>query len=158
MKMIRTSAKVLSRLKQNQHGGSVKPRAPRPSKLKLSENDVEAQVVSWLKTMGWRVYRMSVGARQNSNGGWVKFGEKGVADYMAWRVVNIWKAPPRHCELLFLEVKRPGEKPSAHQVRWLEQAQWSGVNAWWVDSLALFQTYYAGHFGRRSGDAPGVGL
>jgi hypothetical protein len=134
-------------------------RLPRPTRRRenLPENQVEEQIVGYLKALGWRVYRMSAGARQNAHGGWVSFGERGVADYAAWRPKWAGKGVDR-CELLFVEVKAPGQKPKPHQLNWLAGARVSGAEATWVDSLDGFCRWYKGHFGRSPGDAPGIGL
>jgi hypothetical protein len=106
----------------------------RPPKFELSENDVERQINDYLRWHGWRLHRLHVGKARFPSGHWVEFYPQGTADWMATR--------GRQGAVLYYEVKRPGEKPSADQVVFLEQARREGYPADWFDSLAAFVAWY----------------
>lgn len=83
----------------------------RRGRLKLSERQIEAQLVDLLTAHNWRVLRTNLFAgaviqRQGSI-------EPGIPDLMARRgAFDTW-------EIVWIEVKRPGGKLNAKQVAWV---------------------------------------
>jgi hypothetical protein len=142
---------------KERRGAPAKPARARTkqSRAALPENQVESQVVPFLQSLGWRVYRLGVGGYHDKYGNWVSYGERGAADWMAWRPVAGW---PGWTELLFVECKARGKKPEPHQLKWLDGASASGACATWTDQYEGFKLWYAQRFGRHGGDPPGRGL
>ena len=77
-----------------------------PLRPKLSENNVEQQVLHYLRLQKWFVKRNHVGTFRTANGLWIKQGERGEPDY----VCTHYKFPA-----FWLETKRPGRKADPHQ-------------------------------------------
>jgi hypothetical protein len=75
--------------------------------LRLSENDVERQCIDTLGVRQYKVVRQHVGTFQRGNS-WVKIGELGLPDYIATHPLY---------PAIYMEVKRPGAKPSLDQER-----------------------------------------
>ena len=83
-------------------------------KLRLTENDIERQVIDLLRWRGYYVIRQHVGLFKTPDGRCVQIGEAGLPDYA---VIH-----SRHPGFL-LEVKRPGGRTSPTQDRMLERLQ-----------------------------------
>src|SRR5262252_1625358 len=74
-------------------------------KIALTENDVERACVDLLRARGYYVVRLQSGLFRTPDGRWVRVGEPGLPDYACIK------------DDFFLEVKRPGGKPSAAQIK-----------------------------------------
>jgi hypothetical protein len=84
-------------------------KTPRPR-----ETVIQNQIMSYLELRGWVVERMNSGGVPASYGGrkyWVNMHTKGTPDVQAMR-----KAPNGYTEVLYVEVKRPGEEAEDHQL------------------------------------------
>ena len=79
-----------------------------PRLLKITENEVEKQLTSWLLTRGWYPIRQHSGLFRTPDGRYIRVGEVGIPDYV---VIH------SHYPGFFLETKRPGAKLSAEQAR-----------------------------------------
>lgn len=138
-------------------GKQISPRARRNG---LSENAVEAQICDFLRARRWIVKRQHVGKhvplgfllRTLEHGGISKeaifrnvvdIGEKYAADWRAERA-----AGDGLLQVLYVEVKAPGRKPTREQLDWLERARLSGARAGWWDSIDSFEAWYVTEFGR----------
>lgn len=102
---------------------------PRPGKLKrISEASLQSAVTTLLQLDGWRALRTDPVSNRGLGKG---FGEIGMADYLYIRYgftelgalldVRIQNAQIRHrshCEVLWIEHKAPGAKPSTAQQLW----------------------------------------
>lgn len=88
--------------------------------LKLREKDIEAKVVAYAKSRGVLTYKFS------------SFSHRGVAD-------RIFIGKP-HGYVLFLELKRPGEKPTALQQKFIDDVRAAGAQAHWADSVEAAKT------------------
>lgn len=104
----------------------------RRGRLALTERQIEQQIVDILTAHGWRVLRTNVFAgaviqRQGSI-------EPGIPDLQARRrvnltiLVNTW-------EIIWIEVKRPGEKLSPVQVAWHAAAKKRGETVFVFESV-----------------------
>jgi len=121
-----------------------KAKRPRPFRLtagqaQLSENDVEAQIVGFLKIHGWRVDRQHVGRAKWPAGGWLQLHPEGTADWFAHR-------PRTSPSCLYVEVKAPGQRASREQELYLEMARLGGYLAGCFDSFPAFHAFYQRHF------------
>jgi hypothetical protein len=81
----------------------------------ISESAIEKKVVAHCKTRGLLTYKFSSPAH------------RGVPD----RIIM------GGCKVLFLELKRPGQKPTPLQERELSRIRNEGVQAEWADSVEL---------------------
>lgn len=109
-----------------------KPKAP-----VIPEAEVQASAIRVLQCFGCKVHRRNTGAMSAEYKGksrFVRFSEKGASD--------LWFLFPSglHGEL---EVKRPGERPTLDQVRWLiEHNGVGGAVAFWIDNTATLERVY----------------
>ncbi len=77
---------------------------------------------------GIRLWRRNVGGLTDRYGHHVRFAAPGQADL--WGVM-----PASHgCRHVEIETKRPGEKPTEHQLRWLKYMHDLGCISFWSDS------------------------
>ncbi len=133
----------------------LRPKRRPPSAL--PENQVEGQIVSFLRVRRWVVRRQHVGKhvplgyllRKMEYGPLTKplifqavvdVGEKYQADWRAER-----SAGGGLMQVLYIEVKAPGCKPTAEQVHWLERVRLTGALAGWFDSIESFEAWYFNH-------------
>lgn len=101
-----------------------------------TENDVEANCVKWLQSMGWIAERNPAGLFFTASGEGHRVGRPGVCD---WRLKRSTNHPLHYFEL---ECKKPGEKPSKPQREYMAQMAAHGVVAVYADSLAMLQHWY----------------
>ena len=105
----------------------------------LRESDVTKQIKGFLESRGWYAVRLQSGVvRGITRDSFMRLGKKGLPD---WIFV-------RGREALFVEMKRPGKKPSQDQARWFEWAEIQGIMAVWCDGLGNFLEKYGKLFTR----------
>lgn len=106
---------------------------PRPER---TENDVEYNIVGWLRSMGWIAERNPVGQLFTRDGRPHPVGRRGACD---WR----FKRGAQHqLHYMEIEAKAPGRKPDRHQVEYMAAMKHVGVVAVWFDSLVALQDWY----------------
>ena len=99
----------------------------------LKERDVTPQIKGFLESRQWTGFRLQSGLVRGFTGNtFMRLAKKGTPD---WVFV-------RGREALFVEMKRPGKKPSKDQLTWLAWAGVSGIKAIWADSLEMFTDKY----------------
>jgi len=91
----------------------------------VRESDVVKQVVEYLFRLGWTPKRNHVGLFYTAWGQEIKIGEPGECDWVFLRPDCV----------LYLEIKRPGEKPSKEQREFIAKRRHQGFLADWTDSL-----------------------
>lgn len=79
----------------------------------MKESSVESAVCKYAKSKGWLPVKLSGP------------GDRGKPDRMFLR----------NGKAVFIEFKAPGKKPTALQLRWLEQLSDMGFVATWVDNV-----------------------
>lgn len=94
-------------------------RLPKPR-----ESKVQRAIVERLSRLGVRLWRRNVGAMRDKAGNFVRFAAAGQSDL--WGVDR----SGRHWEV---EVKRPGNRPTAAQLVWLRDMTARGCVAFWAD-------------------------
>ncbi len=123
------------------------------SPIKVTEAHIEKYVCDFLSLDGWICRKME----QNFSERKVKLvGEKGMPDIVAIRyrfadeseAAKILKMAVTddqlraHVELLWVELKRPSQKPRPSQVTWKEAEERRGALCWIVDSIDTFPERY----------------
>ena len=104
-----------------------------------SEHDVQSTIIENCKARGAVVIRINAGGSISKRGGHIRLAPKGTADtFILYKSVAI-----------FCEVKKPGEKPTAKQIEFLESvARAGGVGLLAYDSefvdMALVNIDYGG--------------
>jgi hypothetical protein len=98
-----------------------------------SENEVISECVRWMHRQGWRPRRNHVGTFFTAAGIPVHMGEAGEADWSFMRPACV----------VFIEFKKPGEKPKKHQLEWIAKMRHLGYMAGWCDSLTGLQSLLA---------------
>ena len=104
-----------------------------------SEHDVQSTIIENCKARGAVVIRINAGGSISKRGGHIRLAPKGTADtFILYKSVAI-----------FCEVKKPGEKPTAKQIEFLEAvARAGGVGLLAYDSefidMALVNIDYGG--------------
>lgn len=139
-------------------------RGPRKDKTALPENQVEAQILGFLRARGWLCERQQAGVvvgigpllaalnrgqvitRELLYRSMIRLGEKGRADWVAVRVCAACDLHKWHVERLEIEVKSPGKKPSAEQAKYLRDRAACGFLCGWWDSVESFQVWYDARF------------
>jgi hypothetical protein len=88
-------------------------------KIALSEHDIQTLIISRLSWDGFYAERRNSGKiRSNDKYGksrMINLAPVGTPDVEAFRLVECAAGGTPHVELYFIEVKRPGKKPTWHQ-------------------------------------------
>lgn len=141
--------------------GEPPQRPPRPKKRRedLPENQVEAQIVDFLRAKGWHVTRQQVGtyvpyrvlaearSGKTPNVIPIRIGEKGMCDWKASRalfrdaIYDAAKVLVSRYEFEF-EVKAPGRRPNPDQLEYIRRAIALKRNAFWWSSYDAFREAY----------------
>lgn len=101
-----------------------------------TENDVEANCIGWLQSLGWIAERNHVGLFYTKDGRPVPVGRPGACD---WRLK---RSHVNRIHYFELEVKAPGKKIEKRQQEYCVAMSHLGVMATWVDSLDRLQAWY----------------
>lgn len=84
-----------------------------------TEKGIQTAIINYLAYKGYYVQRMNSGAIRTAKGGMVKLAAKGTPDIMAFRPLVISRCSNgglcSKIKLVFIEVKRPGNKPTFAQ-------------------------------------------
>lgn len=107
---------------------------------KQTENQVEEDVVTWLRIEGWIVRRQHVGTFYTRDGRPLSVGDVGECDWRAFRPFESMLGAGNYIEF---EAKRTGQKPSDKQREYMAKRRRQGVCCIWADSLAMFTDKYA---------------
>ena len=117
----------------------------------LTEAQVTRQICDFLRARHWRLTRNHVGRFRTPDGKrWIKSGEKGEADWTATRPL------PKGghvgaCQLIYVELKAPGKRPTVIQETWLACRKQEGYKTGWWDSLTSFEEWYDWQFSSACG-------
>lgn len=97
------------------------------------ESKIQRSMIVRLRRYGLVLYRRNVGSREwaDKSGATrlVQYGARGQSDLYGWHIRT-----GRHFEI---EVKRPGNKPTEMQLKWLKDCHRLGAVAFWSDSVAI---------------------
>ena len=125
------------------------------------EKEVQTDVLKWLNECGfiW-AWRRNVGAMPMPQRGgsprWVSFGQKGMSDVEGVIILTLPGDDYPLAVHLEVEVKRPGQKPTPHQMAWLAAHATAGSVAVWADSVPVLEEKLRQHFRRRGWPWPGA--
>ncbi len=138
------------------------PRRPRQQQPResLPENILESQIGGFLASRNWVTIRQQVGlwvpwhqfaGKETVNVASLRphrFGKKGMADWIAVRVLR----PGADAQFFYYEVKGGGKQPTAEQRFWLEQRAACGFLCAWFDDFdgarpTSFLPWYRARFG-----------
>lgn len=101
------------------------------------ESTVAARCQRVAERRGWRMVRRGVGVVKDDHGRILfTFGERGEADYEVFPGKD---ERGRARASVFVELKRPGEKPKPHQAAWLAKREAEGHVAGWCDNERDFE-------------------
>lgn len=116
--------------------------------MRVLEKHVEQTVREFMELDGWRVLKTDPVSRREWGKG---FGEIGMPDLLFIRYgLPITRRgfsghPPEiqsAAQVIWVEVKRPGGKPRADQVAWIEGERSRGALVLVVDDIDVFKTWY----------------
>jgi hypothetical protein len=96
--------------------------------MKSGEGKIQTDIVTYLAMrpdVAW-VHVTTSGKFKGANGSWYTLGFPGLADIVGQHKTG---------RIICIEVKRPKEKPTDDQYRFLYRAALHGAIAFWVDSL-----------------------
>ena len=99
-----------------------------------SERDVTKQVIGFLQAEGWRCLRMTVSFNKRR----FSTGEKGMPDWLCLKYTTIG----HDCDILWVEMKKPGEKQSKAQLKWADNEELFGARIVVADNLDTFREWY----------------
>ncbi len=103
--------------------------------MKITEAQLSRQVSDFLKLDQWRVLRQEPLSRA---GGGRYAGELGMPDLLALRYGSMTELR----SILWIEVKRAGQKPKPHQLQWHERERALGAEVWVVSDFDVFKEKY----------------
>lgn len=97
-----------------------------PPLFKLSEHQIQDQIIGYLRSTGWYVTRMNSGkyaVGEGRNRRFIMGHEAGTPDLLAFKTILDHAVPNgiHRIELFFIEVKIPGNKPTPLQTAKMEQ-------------------------------------
>lgn len=109
------------------------------NKLPISEKEIQQSVIQYLTLKGWKCLRLNSGAIHLktglNNSRWIKMSEAGTPDVYCMRPA-IWKGQKiPFTETYFLEIKRPGKKPTKIQMEKMEELRRYGATCLVVHDL-----------------------
>lgn len=104
----------------------------------VTENDVEAEIIGFLKNRGWIIRRQHSAVVKSLSGFAIRLGEVGQCDWSAMRP----SGQDRTVEYLEIEAKAPGKKPDKAQREYIAKRLHQGISATWADSLDVFRRWY----------------
>lgn len=102
--------------------------AAKPTPLTIKETSLSAQIAEWLDNRGIYNDRLQCGSFTTSRGNWIKLCKAGTPDRFA--IIR--------GQIVFIEVKKLGEKPSAEQCERHDELRESGAIVLVVDSFDTF--------------------
>ena len=104
----------------------------------MTENEVEAGIVRFLRERNWIVDRNNVGVFYTRDGRPLKIGRTGQCD---WRATRDRRLTPHYIEV---EVKAKGKKktPSKEQREYMALRKHQGVLVTWANSVESFSNWY----------------
>lgn len=112
----------------------------------LLESQIQQTVTEFLQFDGWRAFRTELTV-QRERGRVV--GERGQPDYLYIRYLHANSgfhktqfAGMSRAEVMYLEFKRPGEKPRPDQIAWHEAERKRGALVMVVDDIDQFVEWY----------------
>ena len=102
-----------------------------------TEHQIQTQIMNYLQMKGYYVMRLNTGMIENKYGGRIRLSPAGTPDIMAFK--KDWPDKPRykynHLNLLFIEVKRPKNKPTRLQEIKMEELSSFGAKCLVAHSL-----------------------
>lgn len=101
-------------------------------KLYPTERQTQQAIIGYLKYKGWYVQRMNSGAIRTENR-LIQLAEKGTPDIMAFKLLS--GAVTDTCAILFVEVKRHGNKPTPSQVEKMKELESYGATCLVAESV-----------------------
>lgn len=93
----------------------------------LSENQIQNAIMGLLRYKGYYVQRMNSGALRDKRDRLVRMNRAGTPDIMAFKTSIVSEAKIRMLDLLFIEVKRPGKKPTPLQIEVMKEMEEHGA-------------------------------
>ena len=108
-------------------------------KYKPKEHGQQQQGMNFMQSKGYYVLRVNSGFIQTKNGSWIKLAPKGTPDTM-----NFKKCPHGCCncvQLIWVEYKREGEKPSFEQETVMEELRSFGAECLVVTDYIELEEY-----------------
>jgi hypothetical protein len=121
----------------------------------LKERHIQKALTDYLIADGWRPIRTEHAVERNERGGFKrKVGEVAMPDYLYIRYTNPdpGLTNPRRddafflvdAEVMWIEFKRPGERPTAAQLTWHQAERKRGALVLAVDDIDKFREWYSG--------------
>jgi hypothetical protein len=111
------------------------PASPEPPTTHLpSENEVTRQLLRWAIDRGWRCHRNHVGVYYTRDGRPQRINDPGMPDWLFLHPEH----PP-----VWVEVKRPRERPRKIQREYMAVLQHRGFRVCWVSSVEELERKFA---------------
>ncbi len=107
---------------------------------KPKEKDIQQACINYLKYKGFFTQRMNSGSIRTAAGGMVKLAAKGTPDVMAFkRALSFREGVMSSVDLIFLEIKVPGKKPTPAQTMMMEELESFGAQCYVIHGLNELQ-------------------
>ncbi|SRR6266496_3206572 len=115
--------------------------------FKLTEHQVQTELINYLRIKGWMVMRLNSGkysVGEGRNRRFIMGQEAGTPDLMCFKKIT-YRANPalmlmvEKTQLLFIEVKIPGNKPTALQAAKMKELEEYGAKCLVIHSIKELQ-------------------
>lgn len=111
--------------------------------MKKSENTIEAELLEFMQSEGWRPTRNHVGLFRTEYGAKVHIGTKGFPD---WSFTRGSRSERGRSELVHVEAKSSTKSPNPKQLEVIASLNHIGELATWTRNIHTYKTWYAEHF------------
>lgn len=102
--------------------------------IQATESQIQHAVIGYLRMRGYYVQRLNAGNYSLGKAGYVKGVAAGTPDVMAFKKRCIHHNED-HADILFVEVKRPGKKPTPLQKAKMEEMEDFGARCMVATSI-----------------------
>lgn len=112
--------------------------------MEPTEHQIQQACINYLKIQGWYVQRMNSGKMAYEYKGRRKFlmlAERGTPDILAFKKTGDWYNYKPVVRIIFVEVKRPGNKPTDLQEMKMRELKEFGAECFVATSVEDLQTY-----------------
>lgn len=140
---------VLMILRRARHANARRNKETKKNNMKLpspTEHQIQTSIINFLGYKGYYVMRLNSGAIRTDKGNMVRLAVRGTPDLLAFKKV-LRQATPAHqimvenIDLLFVEVKRMGNKPTFAQEQMMQNLTEKGARCLVIHSIEELEKF-----------------
>lgn len=111
--------------------------------IKQSEKEIQSDCMQYLQLKGWYVLRLNSGMAKTEKG-MIRLAPAGTPDLMAFKKITFMDGGENSCvELIFIECKVPGNKPTLYQKEMMKQLEKHGAKCLVIHSREELESYFS---------------